>query len=127
MSYGYESLADIDLMRFTIILALLFSASALADWKIGDQKLEIVQCANGSCLISKSCLDKSRPACLALKASENRQKSDVGPGGTNPGSAVCSKFHKGGVVIAMNDEGGTNAFCRFSDGSLLSLDGLWHW
>ena len=32
-----------------------------------------------------------------------------------------------GVIIAMNDEGGTNAFCRFSDGSLLSLDGLWHW
>ncbi len=127
MSYGYESLADRDPMRFITIIALLFSSTVLADWKVGEQKIEIAQCANGACLISKSCLDKSKPACLALKASENRQKSDVGPGGTNPGSAVCKKFHKAGVIIAVSDEGATNAFCRFSDGSLLSLDGLWHW
>jgi hypothetical protein len=101
---------------------MLFSSAAFADWKIGAQKLELVQCSNGTCMISKDC-----SSCLALKASQNKQKSDVGSGGTNPGSAVCTKFHKAGVIIAMNDEGGTNAFCRFSDGSLLSLDGLWHW
>jgi hypothetical protein len=127
MPYGSDGLADKELMKFVALIALLISSSVLADWKIGEQKLEIAQCPNGSCLISKDCLEKTKPICLALKASQNRQKSDVGPGGTNPGSSVCSKFHKAGVVLAMNDEGGTNAFCRFSDGSLLSLDGLWHW
>ncbi len=114
-------------MKFFALLTLLFSTNVMADWTIAQQKVELTQCPNGSCVISKSCLEKKQPPCMALKAAENRQKSDVGPGGTNPGSAVCTKFHKAGVVIAMNDEGGTNAFCRFSDGSLLSLDGLWHW
>jgi hypothetical protein len=108
-------------MKFVVFI-MLFSSAAFADWKIGTQKLELVQCSNGTCLISKDC-----SSCLALKASQNKQKSDVGPGGTNPGSAVCTNYHKAGVIIAMNDEGGTNAFCRFSDGSILSLDGLWHW
>lgn len=109
-------------MRCLTFILLLVSMSALADWKIGQQKIELVRCPNGPCLISKDCSN-----CLALKASQSKQRSDVGPGGTNPGSAVCTKFHKAGVVIAMSDEGGTNAFCRFSDGSLVSLDGLWHW
>jgi hypothetical protein len=108
-------------MKFVVFI-MLFSSAAFADWTIGTQKLDLVQCSNGTCMISKDC-----SSCMALKASQNKQKSDVGPGGTNPGSAVCTKFHKAGVIIAMNDKGGTNAFCRFSDGSLLSLDGLWHW
>ena len=105
-----------------VVFIMLFSHVALADWKIGSQKIELAKCPNGTCMISKDC-----SACLALKASQSRQKSDVGPGGTNPGSSVCTQFHKAGVIIATNDEGGTTAFCRFSDGSLLSLDGLWHW
>lgn len=114
-------------MRLLALILLSISSLAWAEWKIGDQKIEIAQCPNGSCLISKDCLEKSKPVCLALKASQNRQKSDVGPGGTNPGSAVCRDYHKAGVVIATSAEGGSNAFCRFSDGSILSLDGLWHW
>jgi hypothetical protein len=109
-------------MRFVLLFYIALCSVAQADWKIGQQTLALEKCPSGSCLISKDCV-----SCLALKANQNKQKSDVGPGGTNPGSAVCTKFHKAGIVIAMNDDGGTNAFCRFSDGSLLSLDGLWHW
>ena len=92
--HGSSRLADTLCMKFLVFI-MLFSSAAFADWKIGTQKLELVQCSNGTCMISKDC-----SSCLALKASQNKQKSDVGPGGANPGSAVCTKFHKAGVIIA---------------------------
>lgn len=114
------------MLRLLLYTGLLFSAAASADWKIGGQALELSACPQGPCLISTQCL-KASAGCQALVAWKNKHKGVVGPGGSNPGSAVCSQVHKAGVVIALDGKGGSEAFCRFADGSLITLDGLWHW
>ncbi len=119
-----SGLADKHSMLRPWFLTLLISAAAHADWKIGTHTLAVSKCPHGHCLISTSCLQQD---CLAKRAWQKKHKAVVGPGGSNPGSAVCQKIHQAGVVIAMNDQGGSEAFCRFADGSLITLDGLWHW
>jgi len=112
-------------MKSLILFMICFtSSSVFAEWKIGGKLLDVAKCEKRSCLISRVCPEDK---CLAAKALANPQKGVVGEGGKNPGSGVCTSYHKAAVVIASSPEGSTQAFCRFSDGSLLSLDGLWVW
>jgi len=112
-------------MKSLILFMICFaSSSVFADWKIGGKLLDVAKCEKRSCLISRVCAEDK---CLAAKALANPQKGVVGEGGKNPGSAVCTEYHKGQIVLAQSEKGGTQAFCEFRDGSLLSLDGLWLW
>jgi hypothetical protein len=112
-------------MKYLILLAIIFACPlAFGEWKLGGKKLDVVKCPERSCLISRVCPTEK---CLAAKALAQPQKGAVGEGGKNPGSGVCTNHHKANVIIGVSDKGSTQAFCHFSDGSLLSLDGLWHW
>ena len=107
------------------IVIFLFSAfSAFAEWKVRDLDLNAVPCPNKNCYISKSCL-KEDTDCDALKAYQNPRKGKVGPGGSNPGSAVCKDFFKGFVNVAKDEKGNEESFCVFKDKTVLSLSGVW--
>lgn len=105
---------------------LIFINLARAEWKVGRTLLEVEPCPRKSCLISSSCL-KRVSKCEARKAFDHPKKSRNKDGGNNPGSEVCTSYPKAGVLLALNNKGDTQAFCRFKDGSLLTLDGLWVW
>lgn len=109
------------------LVVMLFSSSLLADWNIGGAKVDLVPCPQSACLVSRSCMNKSQSTCLALKAAARKVKSKSGPGGTNPGSAVCTEQHNGKVYLAMDEKKRTVALCGFADQSFITLDSLWVW
>jgi hypothetical protein len=116
-------------MKTLLLLSSLLLSSALwaESWSVGGKSLEIARCPKQYCLISKPCLSDQKKECQALKAMNNKVKSESGPGGSNPGSAVCSQKLQGKVFIARDEKKNQTAFCQFADGSFISLDGLWYW
>ena len=114
-------------LLFTISMLCMSLSLGAKTWKVGSKVFEVSRCPDQYCRISTPCLDSKKTECLALKAMKKKVKAESGPGGTNPGSAVCQKHHKGSVFIAQDEKANQVAFCRFSDESFLSLDGLWHW
>lgn len=103
------------------------TATATKTWRVGNTPVEVSRCPRGFCLISPVCLTEAGHSCRALQVMNNRVQSDSGPGGTNPGSGVCRERLNGQIFVARDDAGNEQAFCRFEDGSFLSLDGLWRW
>ena len=102
------------------VLSLILSATAhAAEWMISGVSVETYD--HELALLNKSCVDKT---CLAWRAFKTpRPVALVGKGGRNPGSAVCSEQLKGTIVMGARGDA-TQAFCRFDDGSLLSLGAL---
>jgi hypothetical protein len=114
--------------RLILLLSILVTSNLRAEsWSVGAKSLEIARCPKQYCLISSPCLSDQKSECQALKAMKNKVKAKSGPGGTNPGSAVCSQNLKGKVFIARDEKKNQTAFCQFTDGSFISLDGLWYW
>lgn len=113
------------------MIALLLStafgyASAQSEeWFIGDQSVKLERCTTGFCRIYCPKGPKDG-VCLARLYSQNPLKGEVGPGGTNPGSGVCSR--RSGLTSILKDRAGNEmAVCRFRDDSMISVDGLWVW
>jgi putative hemolysin len=107
--------------RMLLLILLLINQSFAAEvWKIGEQELKLVKCPEKFCMYL--CADKD---CHALKALKNPVKATLTEDGRNPGSEVCKK--QGGEVSIAESKSGQLALCRFSDGSQISLDGLWVW
>ncbi len=93
----------------------------------GGVPVEVSRCPKGFCLISTPCVNGTQPTCRALEVMNNRVVAGTGPGGTNPGSGVCQAKLNGSGFVAKDAAENEQAFCRFADGSFLSLDGLWRW
>jgi hypothetical protein len=98
-----------------------------SSWSVRGVPVEVSRCPKGYCLISTPCVNGVQPNCRALEVMNNRVVADTGPGGTNPGSGVCEAKLNGSVFVAKDAAGNEAGFCRFADGSFLSLDGLWRW
>lgn len=106
--------------RLIALVALCFvTSAAAAEWMILGVSVQTY--TQKDAILNLSCRDPSCAAWRALKAS--RPVALVGKGGRNPGSAVCSDTLKGKVVMGSRGQA-TQAFCRFDDGSLLSLGAL---
>lgn len=103
---------------------LLFSGllHAADVWSIGEKQLTLTKCPAKYCLYHCP-VEKD---CLALKAFKNPVKAKESEGGKNPGSGACGELN-GSVSVAEDKDKNQMGLCRFSDGSLLSLDGLWVW
>lgn len=110
------------LILFIINCSSLFAESV---WSYGSRKLEVEFLQNEKVFISKECL-KVKKTCLAFRAISHPLPGIFSSfGGINPGSRVCSEKLLGKIFIATDEEGGTQAFCLFSDQSYVSLGGLW--
>jgi len=106
--------------RLITLVALCFVTSTFAsEWMVLGVSVQTY--THKDAILNKSCRDKSCDAWRALKTP--RPVALVGKGGRNPGSAVCSETLKGKIVMGSRGES-TQAFCRFADGSLLSLGAL---
>lgn len=111
--------------RLGAILILCFPLVAIAaSWRFEGDTLELSEVKNQpGVLISSTCLKKNCTARLALDgllgglAPENRSDGF----GYNPVAARCT----GQVIIAAGAVGETRDFCRYSDGSMISMNGLW--
>ena len=106
----------------TLIFVMSLSLSATAhavEWTILGVSVETYD--HDAAILNKSCVDET---CLAWRALKTpRAVALVGKGGRNPGSAVCSEQLKGKIVMGSRGDS-SQAFCRFDDGSLLSLGAL---
>lgn len=101
-------------------VSLILAAPGLAaEWMISGVSRETYQ--HEAAHLNKSCVDEACLAWRALKAP--RPVALVGKGGRNPGSAVCREQLKGAIVMGSRGHA-TQAFCRFADGSLVSLGAL---
>ena len=96
-------------------------------WRQGKQIYPMVHVKNSGHLISKGC-EELQEKCLAYK--NLKKKSDVHlseeerSGGKNPGAVMCSNKLKGEVLVLLDSNRNENSFCKFSDGSLLSVNAL---
>ena len=74
-------------------------------------------------LLSSSCVKKNCTAKLALNGLLGGLPTDNESDGVgyNPVAALCT----GEVIIAAGAVGETRDFCRYSDGSMISMNGLW--
>lgn len=107
------------------MIAILFFSSFLHAaelWSIGEKQIMLSKCPEKYCLYQCP-VEKD---CLALKAFKNPVKAKESEGGKNPGSGACSELG-GSVSVAQDQDKNQLGLCRFNDGSLLSLDGLWVW
>jgi len=111
--------------RFVVlVIGIFFAFGAAAEtWYLSGHAVELEACPAKHCRIQCSGIKD----CLALRHFKSPLKADeAAEGGANPGSGVCRKL-KGAVSIVEDKEKNQMALCRFSDGSLISLDGLWVW
>lgn len=97
-------------------------------WRQGKKIYPIVHEKKSGELISKGCVELQEK-CLAYK--NLKKKSDVHlseeerAGGKNPGAVVCSNKLNGEVLVLTDSAHNENSFCKFSDGSLLSVSALY--
>jgi len=107
-----------------LLLSAVFSyASAQSEeWFIGDQSIKLEKCTTGFCRI----FCPKEGVCLARLYSENPLRGEVGSGGRNPSSGVCSR-RSGQISILKDRTGNEMPMCRFRDDSMVNLDGLWIW
>lgn len=97
-------------------------------WRIGDEPLELAPCGlRAYCDVSAWCRHPDA-SCQALKAAMNPAKGDVGPGGMNPGHAVCEQHFGGRTIVATHlDTKDEQSFCQFPDRSVVSSSAIWIW
>lgn len=107
----------------TLILCVSLAASA-ASWRFEGDTLELTEVQNRpGVLISSSCMKKKCTAKLALDGQLGglAPENNTDGFGYNPVAALCT----GEVLIAAGAVGETRDFCRYSDGSMISTNGLW--
>lgn len=110
------------LIALLLCAAFGYASAKSEEWFIGDQSIKLEKCATGFCWL----FCPREGVCLARLYSESPLKGEVGRGGTNPGSGVCSR--RGGKVSILKDRTGNEmAICRFRDDSMVTVDGLWVW
>jgi hypothetical protein len=108
-------------MPILILFFLLPAFAATEQWWVGHTEISFVEAPLGG-LINPSCLKKEN--CQAAQAIKNKvADAKIGKGGAHPASKVCREHHKGQIVIAFKGDE-SQSFCRFSDESYASLDGL---
>lgn len=94
-------------------------------WSFGNEYYPIEKEPKTKKLISVNC---NNTKCFAYKALNEHSKKQLSEhelkGGKNPGAVICTKYFKGTILILRDVKQNENAFCKFSDGSLLSASGL---
>ena len=75
-------------------------------------------------IANESCFKED---CIAIKSlRKNILMSELNlAGGKNPGSVACAQVLKGKVIMLKNQQAGTQSFCRFQDGSIISNDSIY--
>lgn len=95
-------------------------------WSIGNRLFEMVK-TNTGYLISRGC-EKQKGTCLAFQSLNPKKEINLTEaelkGGKSPGSVRCKKLGKTEILILKDLKGNENAFCYFSDGSLISASAL---
>jgi hypothetical protein len=117
-----------------IILTSLFIINANATtpkipeaemWSLGNEYFPVENEAITHKLISLNCKTNK---CFAYKALNNQSKNKLTEkeleGGKNPGAVICKKIFNGNILILRDKLQNENAFCKFSDGSIVSASGL---
>jgi putative hemolysin len=95
--------------------------------RIDGRKIALVDVPERRLTISKSC--ERRPGQFRCKAYEAFEHASLAGheeelrGGANPGAVVCG-LARGKVKISRDAQGRENAYCRFSDGSLIDCGSL---
>jgi hypothetical protein len=110
--------------HWTLILLLFSFPAWAASWRFEGGELDLAEVKDQpGVLLSSSCLKKGCTAKLALNGLLAGLPSDNESDGVghNPVAALCS----GEVIIAAGAVGETRDFCRYSDGSVVSMNGLW--
>ncbi|WP_397597012.1 hypothetical protein [Silanimonas sp.] len=97
-------------------------------WRIGEEPVELAPCGvRAHCEVSAWCRHPEA-SCDALEAARRPAKGDVGPGGANPGHAVCEQHFGGRTIVATHlDTKDEQSFCRFPDRSVVSSNAIWVW
>jgi hypothetical protein len=97
-------------------------------WRVGNEPIELAPCGvRAHCEVSAWCRHPEA-SCQALEAAKTPAKGDGGPGGTNPGHAVCERHFGGQTVVATHlDTKDEQSFCTFPDRSAVSSNAIWIW
>ncbi len=112
------------------LLCFAVQATAASRWQIGEEFINVALFdSNRAIWLSTWCTEKK--PCEALSAMKHIEKNPRisetfkdEPVGVNPGSINCRRVFKTQVFLARGKPGETQGFCRFSDGSLVSLNAL---
>lgn len=109
--------------RWTLILLLFSFPVWAASWRFEGDVLDLTELKDQpGVLLSSSCVKKGCTAKLALDGLLGGLATENNDGfGFNPVAALCT----GQVIIAAGKVGETRDFCRYSDGSMVSMNGLW--
>ena len=125
-------------MKYLVILILAFYNSSFANekqlveeianvWSRGDILYLMEKDPVTGSILSKPCLEK-KGDCAAFQILKKKESYNLDPadlaGGKNPGAVICKKNLKATVLILEDNDENENAFCKFSDGSLLSVSAL---
>jgi hypothetical protein len=120
-------------MKLIILASLLIlnahatipEISAAEMWSLGNEYFPVENEATTQKLISINCKTNK---CFAYKALNDQSKKKLTEkdleGGKNPGAVICKKFFNATILILRDSKKNENAFCRFSDGSIVSASGL---
>jgi hypothetical protein len=94
-------------------------------WSLFNNYFPIEQDQQSHHLISIKCKSNKCDAYKALNDvhKKNLNKKDL-QGGKNPGAVICNKYFKATVIILKDKDMNENAFCQFTDGSLISASAL---
>ena len=97
-------------------------------WRVGNEPIELAACGvRAFCKVSAWCRHPEA-SCQALQAARKPAKGDVGPGGANPGHAVCERHFGGRTLVATHlDTKNEESFCAFPDRSVVSSNSIWIW
>ena len=110
-------LASVFIMNLIFCL-ILFTFNLKAEtWQLGNVTYDLTKTPEGY-LVNKICIEKR--SCMALDKIKNLKVHDLVFNNKNPGSELCKQF-LGEVFIAFKGKK-SQAFCRFSDFSMISLD-----
>ena len=96
-------------------------------WNIGNQFYPMVKESKRDVLISAGC-EVKKLKCAAYKALSEIKKYKPTEaelqGGKSPGAVTCKNYFKSEILILKDAKQNENAFCKFSDGSLVSASAL---
>jgi hypothetical protein len=119
----------------TISFLFLYSAIAHSNenaefWEFNGKTIELKSVKGFPGIFNEACLKEKK--CEALIEMEKLSKIEIPiqayQGGKNPGAVIChflsEKNDKIMVVFGRNLNGNVSSFCKFSDGSIVSVGAL---
>lgn len=109
--------------RWAFFIFIFSFPTLAASWRFEGDVLDLAEVKDRpGVLISAKCLKKTCTAKLALEGLLTGLAIENSDGeGLNPVAALCT----GEVIIAAGAVGETRDFCRYSDGSMISMNGIW--